>query len=48
MISPYVLATGLNKPRAIQVMKNGDILVLESGSSQVTGIISTFLLKLCL
>jgi len=33
---PYIIAKNLKAPRAIQVMENGDILVLESAIHQVT------------
>lgn len=33
---PFIFASGLNRPRGIFVVGNGDVLVLESGSSRVT------------
>jgi len=33
---PFVFASGLSSPRAVQVMSNGDVLVVEQGKNQVT------------
>jgi len=35
---PFIWATTLNKPRAIALAKNNDILVCESGSGQITAL----------
>jgi glucose/arabinose dehydrogenase len=33
---PFIFASGLSEPRAMEVVSNGDLLVLESGKQQVT------------
>jgi len=33
---PFVFASGLSAPRGVEVVRNGDVLVLESGKAQIT------------